>query len=186
VDNILRSLRAVPQHFRVFFQKNPQPQHGKWSKNTTATYCLLLFFALQHPSDKFNQSKKRLAGAGFRPLCFIQRSDDRYDKGGCNERGRTQESTVQPEVQRACSQEDKPGLAAQHRNAGHLLWLHSDSGIFTINAGCTARPGMTMTVGIPVGILIILSAFVLTGLYVRKANGEFDQLNREIVEEAQQ
>ncbi len=44
---------------------------------------------------------------------------------------------------------------------------------------------MTMTVGIPVGILIILSAFLLTGLYVRKANGEFDQLNREIVEEAQ-
>ncbi|BBF84322.1 putative membrane protein [Aquitalea magnusonii] len=52
--------------------------------------------------------------------------------------------------------------------------------------GAPLAPGMTMTVGIPVGILIILSAFVLTGLYVRKANGEFDQLNREIVEEAQQ
>ncbi|RQO73592.1 DUF485 domain-containing protein [Aquitalea sp. FJL05] len=51
--------------------------------------------------------------------------------------------------------------------------------------GAPLAPGMTMTVGIPVGILIILSAFVLTGLYVRKANGEFDQLNREIVEEAQ-
>ncbi len=44
--------------------------------------------------------------------------------------------------------------------------------------------GGVMTVGIPVGIFIIVSAFVLTGIYVRKANGEFDQLNAEIVEEA--
>ncbi|AXK40490.1 DUF485 domain-containing protein [Crenobacter cavernae] len=43
-----------------------------------------------------------------------------------------------------------------------------------------------MTVGIPVGVLIILSAFVLTGIYVRKANTEFDQLNQQIVEEAKQ
>ncbi len=41
-----------------------------------------------------------------------------------------------------------------------------------------------MTVGIPVGILIILSAFVLTGIYVRRANTEFDQLTQQIVEEA--
>ena len=44
--------------------------------------------------------------------------------------------------------------------------------------------GGVMTVGIPVGIFIIVSAFVLAGIYVRKANGEFDQLNAEIVEEA--
>lgn len=41
-----------------------------------------------------------------------------------------------------------------------------------------------MTVGIPVGVLIILSAFVLTGIYVRRANTEFDQLTQQIVEEA--
>lgn len=45
--------------------------------------------------------------------------------------------------------------------------------------------GGTTTVGIPVGLFIIVSAFVLTGVYVRKANTEFDQLNQEIVEEAQ-
>ena len=38
------------------------------------------------------------------------------------------------------------------------------------------------TVGIPVGILIIIAAFVLTGLYVRRANTEFDALNQEILE----
>lgn len=41
-----------------------------------------------------------------------------------------------------------------------------------------------MTIGIPVGVLIILSAFVLTGIYVRRANTEFDQLTQQIVEEA--
>lgn len=44
--------------------------------------------------------------------------------------------------------------------------------------------GGTMTIGIPIGVLIILSAFVLTGIYVRKANTEFDQLTQQIVDEA--
>lgn len=44
--------------------------------------------------------------------------------------------------------------------------------------------GGVMTIGIPLGIFIIVSAFVLTGIYVRKANGEFDKINDEIVEEA--
>lgn len=44
-------------------------------------------------------------------------------------------------------------------------------------------PGSVITVGIPVGVLIIVSAFVLTGIYVRRANSEFDELNRQIIEE---
>ena len=44
--------------------------------------------------------------------------------------------------------------------------------------------GGVMTVGMPVGVLIILSAFVLTGIYVRRANTEFDQLTQQIVDEA--
>ena len=40
------------------------------------------------------------------------------------------------------------------------------------------------TVGIPVGIGVILSAFILTGIYVRRANGEFDELTAKIKEKA--
>ena len=40
------------------------------------------------------------------------------------------------------------------------------------------------TVGIPVGLLVIVSAFVLTGVYVRRANSEFDALTRQIIERA--
>ena len=43
--------------------------------------------------------------------------------------------------------------------------------------------GMTTTVGIPVGVLIILSAFVLTGIYVFRANGEFDSMTAKIKED---
>lgn len=36
--------------------------------------------------------------------------------------------------------------------------------------------GSVTTIGIPVGVAVILSAFVLTGIYVRKANSEFDKI----------
>jgi len=44
--------------------------------------------------------------------------------------------------------------------------------------------GGVTTVGFPIGVFVILSAIGLTGLYVRRANGEFDELNRQILEEA--
>jgi uncharacterized membrane protein (DUF485 family) len=43
--------------------------------------------------------------------------------------------------------------------------------------------GGVITVGIPVGLFVIVSAFVLTGIYVRRANSEFDAITRQIVEE---
>ncbi|HYQ52266.1 MAG TPA: DUF485 domain-containing protein, partial [Pseudomonas sp.] len=36
------------------------------------------------------------------------------------------------------------------------------------------------------GVGLIVSAFVLTAIYVRRANGEFDELNKAILKEAQQ
>jgi|TARA_B110001454_G_scaffold204667_2_gene213615 uncharacterized membrane protein (DUF485 family) len=42
--------------------------------------------------------------------------------------------------------------------------------------------GSTLTVGVPVGAALIAGSWLLTGLYVRRANTEFDQLTRDIVE----
>jgi len=42
--------------------------------------------------------------------------------------------------------------------------------------GARVSPDAMMTLGIPVGIAIIIFAFVLTGIYVKRANGEFDGL----------
>jgi uncharacterized membrane protein (DUF485 family) len=44
----------------------------------------------------------------------------------------------------------------------------------------------SITWGIPIGVGLIISAFILTAIYVRRANGEFDDLNNEILKEAQQ
>lgn len=40
-----------------------------------------------------------------------------------------------------------------------------------------------MTVGVPLGVGVIIAAFILTGIYVTKANKEFDALTAQIVEE---
>lgn len=44
--------------------------------------------------------------------------------------------------------------------------------------------GMTMTVGLPIGVGIILISIITTGIYVRRANSEFDGLVRKIKENA--
>jgi uncharacterized membrane protein (DUF485 family) len=40
-----------------------------------------------------------------------------------------------------------------------------------------------MTIGIPIGLAVIVLAFVLTGIYVRRANSSYDGLIRKIVED---
>jgi len=41
-----------------------------------------------------------------------------------------------------------------------------------------------MTIGIPIGLAVIVSAFVLVGIYVVRANATYDSLTRDIVEES--
>ena len=48
--------------------------------------------------------------------------------------------------------------------------------------GTRIGTGVT-TIGIPIGLAVIVLAFVLTGIYVRKANSRYDVLIRKIVEE---
>ncbi len=46
--------------------------------------------------------------------------------------------------------------------------------------GTPLSEGSVTTVGIPVGVGVIISAFILTGIYVRRANSEFDELTARI------
>jgi uncharacterized membrane protein (DUF485 family) len=50
--------------------------------------------------------------------------------------------------------------------------------------GTPLSAGAVTTIGIPLGLLVIISAFVLTGIYVTKANTTFDNLNQQILEES--
>lgn len=46
-------------------------------------------------------------------------------------------------------------------------------------------PGSVMSVGIPIGVGVIVFTIVLTWIYVRRANSEFDETNAAIIREAE-
>lgn len=48
----------------------------------------------------------------------------------------------------------------------------------------TILEGGTLTIGAPIGAVLIIGSWLLTGWYVRKANTEFDQLTHAIAERA--
>lgn len=43
--------------------------------------------------------------------------------------------------------------------------------------------GGITTWGIYIGLFVIVFSFVITGIYVRKANGEFDRMTRRVIDE---
>ncbi len=58
--------------------------------------------------------------------------------------------------------------------------------LIAFNKEFLAQPlgaGVT-TIGVPIGMGVIVFTIVITGIYVRRANGEFDQLTKEILEDA--
>ena len=67
-----------------------------------------------------------------------------------------------------------------------LVVYYGYIGLIAFDKEFLAKPmgaGVT-TIGIPIGMAVIVFTIVITGLYVRRANGEFDRLTREIIEEA--
>lgn len=44
--------------------------------------------------------------------------------------------------------------------------------------------GSIITIGWPVGAILVIGSWLTTAVYIRRANGEFDQLNKEILDEA--
>ena len=49
--------------------------------------------------------------------------------------------------------------------------------------GTPLHAGTSVTRGIPIGIGGIVISFILTGVYVWRANGEFDRLNKAVLHE---
>jgi uncharacterized membrane protein (DUF485 family) len=44
--------------------------------------------------------------------------------------------------------------------------------------------GSVITIGWPIAALIVIGGWLLTGVYVNRANGEFDSLTEEVLKEA--
>ena len=67
-----------------------------------------------------------------------------------------------------------------------LVVYYGFIGLIAFDKAFLARPigeGVT-TIGIPIAFGVIVFSIVITGLYVRRANGEFDAMTREIIEDA--
>lgn len=58
--------------------------------------------------------------------------------------------------------------------------------LIAFNKPFLAQPmgsGVT-TIGVPIGMGVIIFTIIITGIYVRRANGEFDALTAEILKDA--
>lgn len=67
-----------------------------------------------------------------------------------------------------------------------LIVYYGYIALIAFNKELLAKPlgaGVT-TLGIPIGLGVILFTIVITGIYVRRANSEFDALNEEILKDA--
>lgn len=65
---------------------------------------------------------------------------------------------------------------------GYILLVAYDKEFLAQKLGA----GMVTSIGIPMGVGVIVLTIVITNIYVRRANSEFDRLNAEIIKEANQ
>ena len=65
---------------------------------------------------------------------------------------------------------------------GYILLVAFDKEWLATKLGA----GMTTSIGIPMGVGVIVITIILTNIYVRRANTEFDDLNAQIIKEANQ
>ena len=63
---------------------------------------------------------------------------------------------------------------------GFILLVAYDKEFLAVKIG----EGYTMSIGIPIGVGVIALTILITWIYVRRANSEFDDTNAEIVAEA--
>ncbi|MBU1365519.1 MAG: DUF485 domain-containing protein [Gammaproteobacteria bacterium] len=63
---------------------------------------------------------------------------------------------------------------------GFILLVAFDKEFLATKIGA----GYTMSIGVPIGVGVIAFTILLTWIYVRRANGEFDAINEALIKEA--
>ncbi|MDP3841802.1 MAG: DUF485 domain-containing protein [Oxalobacteraceae bacterium] len=67
-----------------------------------------------------------------------------------------------------------------------LLPYYTFMMITAFNPALLAQPisdDSIITIGWPVGAILVIGSWLTTAIYIRRANGEFDKLNKEILDE---
>src|SRR4051795_3985939 len=105
-------------------------------------------------------------------------------QGGKNGTGVLRQDKAQPQIRGAGA-----ATGAYARNLtiamlviyfGFILLVAFDKGFL----GTPISADSVTTIGIPLGLFVIVAAFVLPGIYVAKANSTFDELNTQVLEES--
>lgn len=65
---------------------------------------------------------------------------------------------------------------------GYILLIAFDKEFLAQKLGA----GMVTSIGIPLGVGVIILTVLITNIYVRRANSEFDTLTNELINEASQ
>ncbi|MDM0019917.1 DUF485 domain-containing protein [Variovorax saccharolyticus] len=67
-----------------------------------------------------------------------------------------------------------------------MLVYYGYIALIAFNKPFLAQPigGGVTTIGIPIGLGVIVFTILITAFYIRRANGEFDRLTAEIIREA--
>ncbi|MBU1362944.1 MAG: DUF485 domain-containing protein [Gammaproteobacteria bacterium] len=68
-----------------------------------------------------------------------------------------------------------------------LVPYYSFMMITAFNPAWLAQPiseGSIITLGWPIGVFLVVGAWLTTGIYISRANGEFDALNEQILRES--
>lgn len=88
-----------------------------------------------------------------------------------------------PKYRELCTKRNRLGLVL---TLLMLIVYYGYVSLIAFNKAFLAQPigdGVT-SVGIPIATAVIVFSVVVTGLYVRRANGEFDQLTQDILKDA--
>jgi uncharacterized membrane protein (DUF485 family) len=68
-----------------------------------------------------------------------------------------------------------------------LVPYYSFMMITAFNPAWLAQPiseGNIITLGWPIGVILVVGSWLTTGIYISRANGEFDTLNEQILKES--
>ncbi|HJV92161.1 MAG TPA: DUF485 domain-containing protein, partial [Azonexus sp.] len=68
-----------------------------------------------------------------------------------------------------------------------LVPYYSFMMITAFNPAWLAQPisdGNIITLGWPIGVVLVVGSWLTTGIYISRANGEFDSLNEQILKES--
>ncbi|WP_305806287.1 DUF485 domain-containing protein [Stenotrophomonas sp. YIM B06876] len=102
-------------------------------------------------------------------------------------------ASIDPRVQRIASH---PAYQRLRRIRNRLGWFltalmllayYGYIGLIAFDKEFLAQPinGGVTTIGIPIAMGLMVFTIAITGFYVRRANKEFDQLTRQIMEDVQ-